>query len=202
MECGSNIPIEKIHASSHSIEAVLGEKLLDIVPAYHSIAVFSSLSIAELSDALSKAPLASEVSSVGDEILEIPICYELGLDMDRLVKSSNLTEEQIISIHLSGTYRSLFIGFNPGFIYADGLDDRLSCPRLDNPRMKVPEQSIGIAGTQTGIYSMESPGGWNIIGRTPKKIFDSSREQPMLIGVGTRYKFRRITKKEFEKWEG
>lgn len=201
MECGSNIPIEKIHSTSHAIAVILEDRLKDIVPAYHSIAVFTSLDITAFSDLLSQKANIQEQSFVAKKTLEIPICYELGLDLERVAKHSNREVDQVISLHLDHVYRAIFIGFTPGFIYSDGLDERLSCPRLDSPRKRIASGSVGIAGGQTGIYSLESPGGWNIIGRTPIKIFDMHQMPPMLISVGTTYRFRRITKKEFDTWE-
>lgn len=201
LECGKETSIEQIHESTCLIEEILKEELKDIVPAYYSIAVFIPLSINELIDSLNEKEATVKMKSASDETIELPICYELGLDLERVAKMNNLTKSQVIETHLKGTYRSLFIGFTPGFIYADGLDKTLACPRKDTPRKVVTAGSVGIAGDQTGIYSLASPGGWNIIGRTPIKIFDGTRQPPMLIDVGARYRFHRITKEEFEAWE-
>ncbi|WP_436514608.1 5-oxoprolinase subunit B family protein [Ekhidna sp. To15] len=201
MECVSSIAIEIIHQSSHAITDILGEKLNDIVPTYHSIAIFTSLSIPELTSILANTSIKGHKNASSANMIELPICYEIGLDIDRIAKHANLSSEKLIELHLEGVYRSLFIGFTPGFIYADGLDANLACPRLENPRTKTPAGSVGIAGNQTGIYSLESPGGWNIIGRTPLKIFDASKPKPMLIDVGMKYCFYRITAKEFATWE-
>lgn len=201
LECSKETNIEHIHESTHLIEQILKNELKDIVPAYHSIAIFTPLPIDELIDSLSGKKITREKSSTSDETVELPICYELGRDLDRLAEVNNLTREQVIETHLKGTFRSLFIGFTPGFIYADGLDKTLACPRLESPRKVIPAGSVGIAGDQTGIYSLASPGGWNIIGRTPARIFDSNRKPPMLIGVGAKYRFYQITKEEFEGWE-
>ncbi len=201
LECSSSVPIEKIHKSTHELAIILEDQLLDIVPAYQSIAVFCSLSPEELHQLLAGKFAKTKQSSTQSEIIELPICYELGLDLNRIARHSGLSIDQVISIHLNSVYRSLFIGFTPGFIYADGLDERLNCPRLDSPRTKIPAGSIGIGGNQTGIYSLESPGGWNILGRTPLKVFDMNRKPPMLIDVGTSYQFKQITKQEFDSWE-
>lgn len=200
LECNRSVPIEKIHESTHALTIILKDQLLDIVPAYHSIAVFCSLSPDDLCQLLEGKFANANQSLSQSEIIELPICYELGIDLERISKHTGLSIEQVISLHLNSVYRSLFIGFTPGFIYADGLDERLSCPRLDDPRTKIPEGSIGIGGNQTGIYSLESPGGWNILGRTPEKVFDMNRKPPMLIDVGISYRFKRISKEEFESW--
>ncbi|MEO9740217.1 MAG: 5-oxoprolinase subunit PxpB [Ekhidna sp.] len=201
LECSKETSIEKIHESSHSIEKIIGDQLIDIVPAYHSIAIFTTLSMPQIFQLLRKNADSDKESGIDKKVIELPICYETGMDLDRVANESNLSAEEVISMHLKSVYRSLFIGFTPGFIYADGLDEKLTCPRLDNPRKNVPSGSVGIAGSQTGIYSLESPGGWNIIGRTPAKIFDPNRREPMLIGVGMKYRFFRITKAKFESWE-
>ena len=201
MECKTTIPIEKIHSSSQIIINTLGGRLQDIVPAYHSIAVFTSMTINELKTALENAEFTGGESLVSKEIIELPICYEKGVDLDRVARHSGSSIDEVIATHLEGIYRSVFIGFTPGFIYADGLNERLTCPRLDDPRRQIPAGSVGIAGNQTGIYSLDSPGGWNIVGCTPKKIFDAAKEKPMLIDVGMRYKFYRITKEDFDSWE-
>ena len=200
LECSQETPIEKIHLCTQIIEQVLGDSLQDIVPAYHSIAVFTPLSIAELGQLLERSYTKKEELSIEEQVIELPICYELGMDLERMANYADLSIDEFIIMHSNEVYRSLFIGFTPGFIYADGLNDALACPRLDSPRKKIPEGSVGIAGNQTGIYSLESPGGWNIIGRTPVRIFNLQRQPPMLINVGTKYRFCRITKDEFETW--
>lgn len=200
LECPKTTLIEHIHSSSHLIHSILGDSLEDIVPAYHSIAIFSELSkdrILELLDG--KQELEQELTD-SREVVKLPICYEPGMDLNRVAKSANLSIDEVIKLHLGGTYRSLFIGFTPGFIYADGLNELIACPRQESPRKLIPGGSVGIGGNQTGIYSLASPGGWNIIGRTPAKIFDLNRKPPMLIDVGAQYQFYRITKQEFETW--
>ncbi|SNS49544.1 inhibitor of KinA [Ekhidna lutea] len=200
MECAPDIPIDKIHDSTHLIEKLLADDLNDIVPAYHSIAIFTSLSIVDVRKVLNGKKSKINQPGKGDDIIELPICYEVGFDLERVAEHANFPIEKVIDIHLSGTYRSLFMGFTPGFIYADGLADQIACPRLDTPRKLLPAGAVGIAGTQTGIYSLQSPGGWNIIGRTPTKIFDLNRKPPILIDVGTQYRFVRISQKAFETW--
>ena len=196
-----DISIDKIHESTFLIKKIFGNDLTDIVPSYHSIAVFVEKSVDGLITRLSKSEQLEIELTIAGDALEIPICYEYGLDLNQIAVSTSLSEEEVINIHLEGSYRSLFIGFTPGFVYADGLDDKLECPRKTNPRKRVEAGSIGIGGTQTGIYSLASPGGWNIIGRTPLRIFDQNRSKPLLVDAGTSFKFYRITKEEFETWE-
>lgn len=201
LTAGKDIAIEKIHDAAFLLKDVLGKNLKDIVPAYNSIALFSSKPLSDLVAFLSSAKVENRLNQVDQDQIKIPICYELGLDLDVLSDYSGLSVNQIIDLHLKGNYRSLFIGFTPGFIYADGLDEKLACPRKASPRKSLAAGSVGIGGNQTGIYSLASPGGWNVIGRTPLDVFDSKRDQPMLIEVGRSFQFYRITKKEFEAWE-
>lgn len=192
--------IEKIHESTFMIKNIFGKDLTDIVPSYHSIAVFVEKSVDELITHLSKSEQLGIEAVADRKSLEMPICYELGSDLNEIARFASLSVEELINIHLTGSYQSLFIGFTPGFVYANGLDKRLECPRKANPRKRVEAGSIGIGGSQTGIYSLASPGGWNIIGRTPVQIFDHNRPNPMWLEVGTPFTFYRITKKEFEEW--
>ena len=126
------------------------------------------------------------------KIIEIPVQYggDFGPDLKRMSKTLNISEEKIIQIHSSTKYRVHMIGFMPGFPYLGGLDSRISFPRLDEPRLAVPEGSVGIAGDQTGIYPFSSPGGWNIIGRTNLRLFDSKKNPPNLIISGSYIKFK------------
>ena len=200
LECGKNVPIESIHSTSYLIERTLSDKLKDIVPAYQSIAIFCSLSVEDFFKKMEGMEVLEERIKDSAEVIELPICYEMGIDLDRISNHASMKKEEVIAIHLNGLYRSLFIGFTPGFIYADGLDPKLECPRLESPRRRILHGSIGIAGTQTGIYSLNSPGGWNIIGRTPIRVFDSEKLPPMKINVGTMYRFYQISIEEFESW--
>ena len=167
--------------------------------AYDSIALFGG-DCDSFIDRLSGWNEVEEENQREQIHVEIPICYEMGLDTSQLAESLKIKVEELIKIHVDGLYRSLFVGFTPGFIYADGLDRRLFFPRKKAPRTRVPEGSVGIAGEQTGIYSLDSPGGWNIIGRTPLRLFDIEKRPPMKVQVGTSFSFRRISTEEFEAW--
>ena len=195
------VDIGQIHSSTDLIHAALGEKLNDIVPAYDSIALFTTLPLNHIIDLLGRTAIAEKRDRFSSRTFELPICYELGLDWDEMTKHTLLSKEEIIAIHLAGTYRNLFMGFTPGFIYADGLDPRLACTRKKNPRTKVQAGSVGIGGAQTGIYSLDSPGGWNIIGKTPVQLFDMKKKRPTKIDVGDRFRFIRISTEAYERWE-
>ena len=129
-----------------------------------------------------------------DKVLEIPVKYggEFGPDLKIMSKKLNISEESIINIHSSAIYRIYMIGFMPGFPYLGGLDERISFPRLSTPRIKVPAGSVGIAGKQTGIYPFESPGGWNIIGRTELNLFDVDANPPSLLSNISQLRFLKL----------
>lgn len=130
----------------------------------------------------------------------IPVCYggEHGRDLAVVARHCRMSPDEVVKLHAAGTYRMLFNGFAPGFAYLDGLDTRLITPRLDVPRARVPKGSIGIGNAQTGIYSFATPGGWNLIGRTPRSLFDMTRNPPGMLRSGDTVRFQIIEHKEFE----
>ena len=135
-----------------------------------------------------------------EQIIHIPVCYDdnFGWDIQELTSFYQLKKEEIIDLHSKVVYTVYMIGFVPGFPYLGGLSEKLTSPRKQNPRPKIPAGSVGIAGKQTGIYPLETPGGWQIIGRTPLKLFDVTRQQPSLLKAGDKIKFERISLSEFE----
>lgn len=153
--------------------------------------------IRELTNSLStSAPPISD-------IITIPVCYdnnEYGPDLQEVAKLNNLTVTDIIQVHTSAIYKVYMIGFVPGFAYMGGMPEILATPRRVIPRKSVPAGSVGIAGKQTGVYPLNTPGGWQIIGRTPVVLFDVNREQPSLLKAGDRVIFKSIDHIEFEKY--
>ena len=133
-------------------------------------------------------------------ITEIPVYYgkEYGPDLGFVAEHNGLTPDEVIRIHTSSNYLIYMMGFSPGFPYLGGMPKKIATPRLISPRANVPAGAVGIAGAQTGIYSMESPGGWQIIGRTPLKLYHPHRHQPILLRSGDYIRFSSITKTEFE----
>lgn len=131
----------------------------------------------------------------------IPICYdkEFALDIDKISKSTGLSNSSIKKIHLNQIYRVNMIGFIPGFVYMKNLNDQLKISRKKNPRLTVPEGSIGIADNMCGIYNIQSPGGWNILGRTPLSFFSIYNLPPIKIKPEDEIQFKKINKKEFFK---
>ena len=130
---------------------------------------------------------------------KIPICYdeEFGIDLIEISAKCKLDIDQVKKLHKELIYEVDLVGFLPGFLYLGNLEKSLYLPRKKNPRTHIPEGSIGIAGNQTGIYNIESPGGWNIIGRTPMRLFDKLKDPPIKIKQGDKIIFKEITRKEF-----
>ncbi|MDI6601516.1 MAG: 5-oxoprolinase subunit PxpB [Thermoanaerobacteraceae bacterium] len=133
-------------------------------------------------------------------VVEIPVLYggDAGPDLPFVAKHARLTEDEVIEIHCSRDYLIYMLGFIPGFTYLGGMDERIATPRLERPRERIPAGSVGIAEKQTAIYSIDSPGGWRIIGLTPVKLYDPDREQPILPRVGDSIRFRAITREGFD----
>jgi inhibitor of KinA len=132
-------------------------------------------------------------------IFEIPVCYHesFGLDLDEVAGHAKLSIEEVIAMHTEATYTVYMIGFLPGFAYMGGLNQQLATPRKQTPRLHVPAGSVGIGGEQTGIYPLTSPGGWQIIGRTPAMMFNLENEQPSLLQPGDKVVFKPIELEEF-----
>jgi len=134
------------------------------------------------------------------EIVEIPVCYggKFGPDLEIVAKHNQLTPDEVITIHSEGLYLIYMIGFAPGFPYLGGLSDKIATPRRESPRFKIPAGTVGIAGDQTGVYPIETPGGWQLIGRTPVKLFNPKHSSPTLLKTGSYIRFIPIPPKEYE----
>ncbi len=194
-----------VHAACERLESASIPGLCDLTPAYTTVlATFSPLKLtpdqaeSAVRFALHDLDAASERDA--GRSVEIPVCYDLryGADLDELAAQHNLTPQHLATIHSGETYSVAFLGFMPGFAYLHGLPTRLATPRLQTPRPRVSPGSIGIAGTQTGIYPGTSPGGWRLIGRTPLRMFDPMREHPSLLAMGDAVRFVPITIEQFE----
>lgn len=136
-------------------------------------------------------------------ILTIPVCYEkpFALDIEELAKEKDIEVSKLIELHNAPIYPVYFIGFAPGFPYMSGMNKKLAYPRKAKPREKIAAGAVGIAGEQTGVYPNASPGGWNIIGRSPIQFFNIKKESPSLLRAGDLIQFKSITKKEFSQIE-
>jgi inhibitor of KinA len=152
----------------------------------------------KVEELLEKTPSASTEK---EKLIRMPVCYEttFGPDLMRISELKKMAAEEIIRLHTSVQYRVYMIGFLPGFPYLGEVDERIIAPRKNEP-VTVKAGSVGIAGKQTGIYPLDSPGGWQIIGRTPLKIFNKEKENPVLLKAGDRVEFYSVTMDEFEKY--
>lgn len=184
---------------------------IEIVPAYSSItlyydpvAIIKSVPAGTTIQSWVKEKLTAalerewETTAREERQIRIPVCYEEGFapDLALLAARKNISPEEVINIHSSHTYRVYMLGFLPGFTYMGKVDEAIAIPRKPQP-VPVQAGSVGIAGRQTGIYPLASPGGWYIIGRTPVKLFDGSRENPVLLEPGDSVVFFSISKDEF-----
>lgn len=184
---------------------------LDLIPAYTTLTiVYNASAIPEKSPTawvreFVEALLETETKQVATSTRQvtIPVCYasDFAPDASRLCEEHAISHERLVQLHTGMTYTVYMIGFLPGFPYMGSVDPRIATPRLAKPRTLVPAGSVGIAGEQTGIYPFDSPGGWNIIGKTPLKLFDVQREHPVLLMPGDQVSFVSISKKEFERFD-
>ena len=136
--------------------------------------------------------------------MHIPMAYggEHGPDLGDVADHNGLSPQDVIDIHSGTGYRVFMLGFAPGFPYLGGMDERIACPRLQTPRVRVPAGSVGIAESQTGVYPNDSPGGWRIIGRTPVKLFDPNAEPPAAILPGSKVVFDPVSESEYQSIAG
>ena len=143
----------------------------------------------------------AETRETAGRVFEIPVCYggEFGPDLPDIASHAGLTEREVVDIHTSRDYLVYMLGFLPGFCYLGGLDERIHTPRLETPRLKIPSGSVGIGGSQTGIYPLESPGGWRLMGKTPVRTWDPDRDVPILMQAGDSIRFVEITAAEFRR---
>lgn len=191
----------RVHAVARAIEGKDFGWLVEVVPAYSSLAViFDPLKVTFEDVKKAVEPLLDvSTGAFKGRKIEIPVLYggEYGPDIEFVAEYNGLGVDDVIEIHSGKTYRVHFLGFLPGFAYLSPVDERIATPRLERPRLKVPAGSVGIAGRQTGIYPIESPGGWRLIGRTPLRLFDPSREPPTLLQPGDEVRFVPISEEEF-----
>jgi KipI family sensor histidine kinase inhibitor len=208
VELGDRIDIAlnlQVRALGLAVERAGLAGVHEAVPTYRSLAIYYDPLVMGR-DAL-KDQVQALQDSLEDEreqspkIMEIPTVYggEYGPDLDFVAGRTGLSQDEVIRLHTEPLYHVYMLGFMAGFAYLGGLSERLSVPRLATPRLKVPAGSVGIAGTQTGVYPLESPGGWRIIGRTHLRLFDASDQVPTPILPGDKVRFVRIEEHEYQK---
>ena len=207
VEFGSSVEVsinKSVIAFADAIRKARYEGVRDVMSAYCSVTVYFDPVLSNLKRLTSELERLSENISETTEdsarLVKIPVVYggEYGPDLEEVAAFGECSEAELIELHSRSDYRVYMIGFLPGFAYMGPVDSRIAMPRREAPRLKVPKGTVGIAGKQTGIYPMESPGGWRLIGRTPLSTFDSKRSEPFLIRAGDTVKFESILEDEFE----
>jgi inhibitor of KinA len=192
---------EQLSRQVHALDAVLSVQrfpgIVETIPTYRSLLVmYDPLVVDEapvratLNAAVEKLHAQRSVPAEG-QLIEIPVYYggEWGPDLEDVSAHCGLTPDQVIRLHTASTYLVAMLGFAPGFAYLFGLHSSLATPRLTTPRTRVEPGSIGVAGAQTGLYALPTPGGWRIIGRTPMSLFDPARDDPFALRAGDRVRF-------------
>lgn len=206
---------EEVHAQVMKAKALIEANpfngFVETVPAYTTLAVYYNMvevekknetvsaTVQQILQQILETDATDQLTSTG-ALVEIPVCYDLSLapDLNTTAEALNLSVEKLINIHSGKTYNVFMIGFTPGFPYMGSVDERIFTQRKTQPRLKVEPGSVAITGNQTGIYPFATPGGWNIIGRTPLLLFDRNRSNPFLLKAGDEVKFKQISKEEFE----
>lgn len=195
---------EKIRSFTALLEKEKIDGITEWIPTYTAISIFydpTVISFERLRDYMySLHEKLSYVKIPPAEVITIPVCYggEYGPDLPTVAAHNQLTEEEVIQIHTGKNYLIYMMGFSPGFPYLGGMSEKIATPRLASPRGKTPAGSVGIAGMQTGIYPSDSPGGWQIIGRTPVKLYHPNSDSPILLRVGNYVRFTSISEKEYQ----
>lgn len=190
--------------------------MLEVTPSYTTVTIFydptkitrstSKDNVYKVVENKLKSILSTLPSTYEEKanIVTIPVCYggDHGPDLQYVASYHNLTEQEVIDIHSKQEYLVYMIGFAPGFPYLGGMSKKIATPRKETPRVHISEGSIGIGGEQTGIYPIKSPGGWQLIGRTPVTLFNPKAEEPTLLRAGDIIRFEPITTEQYDKWEG
>ena len=194
----------KVRSMAIVIQQNMPDGVLEIIPTYRSLLIVydpADTSPDQLEDTLGSLEAnLKDIKIPPPEKVEIPVCYggEFGPDIEFVAETHQLSVEEVIQIHAEPEYLIYMVGFTPGFPFLGGLPDILHTPRLETPRTFVPPGSVGIANAQTGIYPVASPGGWQLIGRTPAILFAPHRKDPFLYKAGDMIKFKPISRDEFD----
>ena len=208
VEFGNEIS-EKINSEIRAFNILLNEEkikgIIETVPTYRSIMVHYDPGVIPYKKLIARLKALTgkmdKVEIPPSDVLEIPVLYggEMGPDLAFVAQNAGISEDEVVKIHTSTEYLIYMLGFTPGFTYLGGMSDKIATPRLQQPRVKIPAGSVGIAGKQTGVYPIDSPGGWQLIGRTPVKMYDPDREVPILPQAGQYIKFKAVSQAEYDK---
>jgi inhibitor of KinA len=208
--------LNKVLATKRALEAAQIPGAIEIAPAYTTVALFcdpvraidAGAPVEDvfgwIEQRIRKA--LSEIKEIHADrieapLVEIPVCYEteFALDLEHVARHAGVRWKEVVNLHCGVEYRVHCVGFTPGFPFLGGLSRKIATPRRDVPRKEIPAGSVAIGGAQTGVYPIKSPGGWNVIGRTPLQLFDPQKDPPALLRAGDRVRFRSITREEFER---
>jgi inhibitor of KinA len=209
--------LDAVRRAAHALELAAIPGVIELAPAYTTIGVFLDPAQIDRCDRESAAfeALATKIERAmqssleparpragGESVIDVPVCYEdeFAPDLGEVAQHAGLSHDDVIRRYSNASYRVTCVGFTPGFPYLSGLPAELATPRRASPRKEIPAGAVAIGGTQTGIYPRKSPGGWNIIGRTPLLLFDVERESPALFHAGDHVRFRKISRNEFEQF--
>ncbi|REK74869.1 5-oxoprolinase subunit PxpB [Paenibacillus paeoniae] len=205
------------------LEAQRFDGMIECVPAFASIAVHYDPLVVWRSRSLQEKGHASvyetvckrleqclsllsekEDNRLPERVVTIPVCYggDYGPDLQEVAEHCGLSAEEVVSLHTSGSYSVYMIGFAPGFPYLGGMPPSIAAPRHKTPRIVIPAGSVGIAGAQTGVYPLATPGGWQLIGRTPLPLFRPDQQIPSLLEAGDHVRFEAISEQQYKEWEG
>ena len=202
VELGDSISPETNRRVRDLLVAIESQQIpgvVDLVPSYRSLLVYYDplqLNLPQLEEHLSALEQNLDQAAVhAPKVVEIPTLYggEYGPDLEHVAEHNGLSPEEVIQIHSSADYLVYMMGFTPGFPYLGGMSEKIATPRLQTPRTAIPAGSVGIAEQQTGVYPIQSPGGWQLIGRTPVQLFDPQRDPPVVVEAGDFIRFAPIT---------
>ena len=202
VEFGSEISDQvndRVYALADALLALSPSWMIELVPTYRSLLIqydaFQTDYDAVAADLTELGAVAARTDTAQGarqpDVYELPVVYggEDGPDLESVARNAGLSSDEVVQIHSGTAYRVYMIGFSPGFPYLGGMDPRIACPRLTTPRVRVPAGSVGIAESQTGVYPNASPGGWQLIGRTPVRLFDATQEPPSVLQPGHYVRF-------------
>nr|WP_321410000.1 5-oxoprolinase subunit PxpB [uncultured Carboxylicivirga sp.] len=197
--------LEQVNTFTQAIQSLELKGITQVLPSYCDVTIYYDpllISLPKLLKTIKKIKVENFSHNKKEvRLIHIPVCYDIivGLDIESVAEHHQIKIETLIEKHCSNKYLVYMLGFTPGFAYLGGLNPQLATPRKQTPRKLIPAGSVGIAGNQTGIYPIDSPGGWQIIGQTPIKMFDINRKPEVFIQSGDYIQFDPITIEKFNK---